>query len=102
MLPYLTDEDLRSDLEISSGIHRKEILRTVAHLVRSNALPGEASAAFAPCVGAPSAPAVGEYNQEQDPQLHVQQGHQEQEEGQHKPPPLQAVPVLFPDGDSAM
>ena len=102
MLPYLTDEDLRSDLEISSGIHRKEILRTIAHLVRSNALPGEASAAFAPCVGAASAPAAGQHDQEHDPQLHVQQVRQEQEEGQHKPPPLQAVPVLVSDGDSAV
>ena len=33
MLPFLTDEDLRTDLEISSGIHRKDILRTIGQLV---------------------------------------------------------------------
>ena len=33
MLPFITAEDLREDLQISSGIHRKEILRTIAQLV---------------------------------------------------------------------
>ena len=33
MLPHLTEEDLTSDLEIYSGIHRKDVLRTIGLLV---------------------------------------------------------------------
>ena len=102
---------LAADLEISSGIHRKEILRTIAHLVQSSAHPTDAAAGFAPYVptAPPSPVAHGQEQyvlaQQRRQQLLQHQGQEEQEQEQEpsKSPPLQAsaVPVLFPDGDSA-